>query len=604
MIKLYLNKTEVIPAESNIKITKVNSFVTQAGEYTYEIALPLSIAENAKFFPNWKVLQTTRSKQKFTAELYLDSVPLLIGNAKITKATEQIVYVQLLSAFSDIEKLHGEEYIDELLLPGYEYGYAHGYPGSEEGWDEMPLMKYKRKWDYKPYSYIVNEGDIALDINNRPIGKPDMFTVFPVFDNTFQAICNYMKGWGWTGMRGYYYDFVWSWEAGFKDSQTGSITSPLKAVGFAPNWNLLFVIKAIFEAYGYNLDTSNIGEPWSRLYLAMPGSVMSEALPHWTVKEFLEQIRLFFNASFEFSGKNVVMKSNKELSLNAKSFEPIDEYSIEVIEDKEKGANKFEGYKYSLSEVEYHTADIVEDDIINGVEVHKYTTYSSMRSAYNNASEIRQKNDFWYCPEGYFCQWDGELKRVDIFGKIDKTGEVDETELKIVPAAMVYVFNDGLCHYNMPVLEQILPDTVEPDSDTVQAYIEGNSSIEEKKKKFDLMEVAFCDRYWEEGDAYYKFSIPSAFTAPERPYGVPHEHWSLSFREDPNAVTMNNLFGEKNISFDKSKKFKIKFISDKIVSANSIFIFNNRRFIPEKLEIDVLNGELSKIVTGDFYEVS
>lgn len=603
MIQLFLNNKEVFPAESNIKITKVNSFVTQAGEYTYEIALPLSIAENAKFFPNWKVLQTTRSKQKFTAELYLDSVPLLIGNAKITKATEQIVYVQLLSAFSDIEKLHGEEYIDELLLPGYKYGYSNGYNGSDEGWDEVPLAKNSaRKWSYKPYSYRVNEDDPYLDILSRPIGKPEMFTVFPVFDNTFNAVCNWMRGWSLRGVE-YYRDFIIGGQ-GFRDTQAGSTTSPLKAVGFAPNWNLLFVIKAIFEAYGYNLDTSNIGGPWSRLYLAMPGSVMSEALPHWTVKEFLEQIRLFFNASFEFSGKNVVMKSNKELSLNAKSFEPIDEYSIEINEDSEKGANKFEGYKYQLSDVEYHTADVVEYDIINGVDVHKCNSYSIMRTLYNSATAEKKANDLWYCPEGYYCQWDGELKRVDIFGKIDKTGDVEETELKIVPAAMVYVFNDALCHYNMPVLEQILPDTVEPDSDTVQAYIEGNSSIEDKKKKFDLMEVAFCDRYWEEGDAYYKFSIPSAFTAPERPYGVTHEHWSLSFREAPDTTTMSELFGEKSLSFDTSKKYRIKFLSDKLVSADSIFIFNNRKFIPEKLEIDVLNGELSKIVNGDFYEVS
>lgn len=602
MIQLFLNNTQVIPAESNIKITKVNSFVTQAGEYTYEIALPLSIAENAKFFPNWKVLQTTRSKQKFTAELYLDSVPLLIGNAKITKATEQIVYVQLLSAFSDIEKLHGEEYIDELLLPGYEYGYVQQSYSDEEGLDETALMKSLRKWNYKPHSYFVNAEEPFLNITRRPIGDPDKFTVFPVFDNTFQAVCNYMRGWRLYGVE-YRKDFIYNWQGGFKDSQTGSTESPLKAVGFSPNWNLLFVIKAIFEAFGYNLDTSNYGEPWSRLYLAMPGSAMAEALPHWTVKEFLEQIRLFFNASFEFSGKNVVMKSNKELSLNAKSFEPIDEYSIEINEDSEKGANKFEGYKYQLSDVEYHTADVVEDEIINGVDVHKCNSYSIMRTLYNSATEEKKANDLWYCPEGYYCQWDGELKRVDIFGKIDKTGDVEETELKIVPAAMVYVFNDALCHYNMPVLEQILPDTVEPDSDTVQAYIEGNSSIEDKKKKFDLMEVAFCDRYWEEGDAYYKFTIPSAFTAPERPYGVTHEHWSLSFREAPGTTTMSELFGEKSLSFDASKKYRIKFLSDKLVSADSIFIFNNRKFIPEKLEIDVSNGELSKIVTGDFYEI-
>lgn len=582
MIKLFLNNTEVFPADANLKLTKVNSFVAQAGEYTYEIAIPLSIYQNAVFFPNWRALQSTRRNRTYTAELYLNNQALLVGSARVTKATEKIVYVQLLSAFSDIEKLHGEEYIDELLLPGYNY--VSVFTGNEDyDYDEYSLMKKFKKWKEKPSSYYVNPDSRGLVTNATYIGDdPRKYTVFPVYDCNYEAICNYM----YTSSSGN----IYVGGNGFINVPSGK----LRAVGFSPNWNLLYVVQCIFEYYGYKLviDYESYPQIISHIYLAMPGSVMAEALPHWTVKEFLSQARTFFNADFQFSGKNVVMRNKRVVSYNTISYEPIDDYSIESIEEKSEEANIYDGYKYDQSSVEYHTADQVDDEIINGIPTHTYSTYQTMVNAYNIAAADKKENDLWSCPYGHYCQWDGTLTRIDIFGKIDKTGKVDETVLKIVPAAIAEIPNYG----HMPALEVILPDTEESERDSVQSYIEGNSSIEDTKK-FDLIEIALCDTARENG-------IPSAFTSSgERPQGVPHDPISLSLRAyDTTTETMKDMYTyNKDIKYDSTKKYKIKFLADHMPNADSIFIFKNRRFIPEKLDIDIKDGKMVKVVSGEFY---
>lgn len=59
----------------------------------------------------------------------------------------------------------------------------------------------------------------------------------------------------------------------------------------------------------------------------------------------------------------------------------------------------------------------------------------------------------------------------------------------------------------------------------------------------------------------------------------------------------------KNVPVDAHNLITIKFITDDIPDPSKIFVFRNKRYICEKIEMNVTNDGIDKEKTGYFYEI-
>ena len=75
----------------------------------------------------------------------------------------------------------------------------------------------------------------------------------------------------------------------------------------------------------------------------------------------------------------------------------------------------------------------------------------------------------------------------------------------------------------------------------------------------------------------------------------------LSFGNGGQSPTPAGRFGD--VSVDKHNQIAVKFITDDIPDPSKIYVFNNKRYICEKVEMNVTDDGIDKEKTGYFYEM-
>ena len=75
----------------------------------------------------------------------------------------------------------------------------------------------------------------------------------------------------------------------------------------------------------------------------------------------------------------------------------------------------------------------------------------------------------------------------------------------------------------------------------------------------------------------------------------------LSFGNGGQSPTPAGRFGD--VSVDKHNQIAVKFITDDIPDPSKIYVFNNKRYICEKVEMNVTDDGTDKEKTGYFYEM-
>lgn len=75
----------------------------------------------------------------------------------------------------------------------------------------------------------------------------------------------------------------------------------------------------------------------------------------------------------------------------------------------------------------------------------------------------------------------------------------------------------------------------------------------------------------------------------------------LSFGNGGQSPTPAGRFGD--VSVDKHNQIAVKFITDDIPYPSKIYVFNNKRYICEKVEMNVTDDGIDKEKTGYFYEM-
>ena len=75
----------------------------------------------------------------------------------------------------------------------------------------------------------------------------------------------------------------------------------------------------------------------------------------------------------------------------------------------------------------------------------------------------------------------------------------------------------------------------------------------------------------------------------------------LSFGNGGQSATPTRRYG--TVDIDNNNQISIKFIPDDIPDPSKIYVFNNKRYICEKVEMNVTDDGIDKEKTGYFYEM-
>ena len=93
MITCIINGHRAYPiSTSSIKVTYANQYVTDDGEYTYDITFPMNILANREIFSNVSRMEVKKNIAKFDdCKLYVDSRIIMSGVGTILSVNQQEV---------------------------------------------------------------------------------------------------------------------------------------------------------------------------------------------------------------------------------------------------------------------------------------------------------------------------------------------------------------------------------------------------------------------------------------------------------------------------------------------------------------------------------
>ena len=179
MITCIINGMAAFPAASqSIKITYGNQYVTDDGEYSYDINFPMSIMNNRRVFHNVSRFDVSKVTQKFDdCKLYVSGRLILSGVGTVISVTESEIKLQIVGGKSRIKynDRMTKHYIDEIPFgtankPGYDV---------DKGWSQ----KFK---DRISEIYRLDED------KSKFLGVLGKWCFMPVRDETNDLIANFV----------------------------------------------------------------------------------------------------------------------------------------------------------------------------------------------------------------------------------------------------------------------------------------------------------------------------------------------------------------------------------------------------------------------------
>ena len=646
MIVCSLNGKTAYPSSSDkIKVTYENQFVKDSGSYTYEISFPMAIAKNRELFGNVQRLDVKKTLADFDdCKLYAANRLVMSGKGTVTSITNDTVKLQIVGGKSRIKynSKFEKHFIDEINYPSVILDTGINKPVYDKAGTGYPNM------DQFQWMLFID-----LTTGNF-VGQKGVAVLSPVNDETNEILSNRV------------------YLSKFSKIKINGVKFPSGTYAYMTNCSispyLMYVLKKVMDFEGYTIKRNDLDRsPWNRLVIvsACKSGKIKNALPHWTVYKFIDELRKFFNASFVFDeiSKTVsIIATNELLTNDTLTYDCEDDFSVEYDED---GLDNL-----STSNIEYSFDDAANRDwreyISQSVQKNYATkTYGSMADLVADAEKMtskERKTTIFKCGHNYYV-WadlpkDGNPETEEtteqrtlcgFFNPVIRDMESDTfQELDICPAAVYqrkmqnkdepWIQNIGDKIGNPFVVvpsvtnekEQSLED-MEEDEDgeyyySVQDAMQGSSSDTDSSSTADegKMRVAFqaenvvnlkahaavaYDRRLDNEDTNYR--VPVLYTD-YRMYPqtlliaetgtlslefLPNRNFGNGARKDTSA----SRFG--NAQIDKHNLITIKFVTEEIPDPSKIFVFRNKRYICEKIEMNVTEDGIENEKTGYFYEL-
>lgn len=628
MIHCTVNGKSAVPSSTDkIKVTYANQYIEDSGSYTYDITFPMSIHANQVVFANVHRFDVHKPTNAFDdCKLFADNRLFISGKGTVTSVSDSAVKLQIVGGKSRIKynSKFEQHYIDDIDYPDVKI--TSGIDAMRYGQMGVTSVDCRTK----PSMVLV---DLTNGVN---VGQPGVALFYPIYDETHDCMSNYLAAATFDKLT-------------FEGHKLPGGTVPFMRV-LAVQPNLLYVLTYIIKTEGYTVIRNDYDcAPWRRLYIASArrSCLIKHALPHWSVYTFIEEFRKLFNASFVFDdvAMTVSIIATNELTDNeAVSYDCLDEYSAEYDED---GLSNL-----ATSNVEYDFDDSTVRDwrefiplsVLKQYPVLTYDNTDAMTDAASAMTVKERRSTIFKVGYTYYIwamlpknggpESKGETEQrtlCGLFNPIMRDKEIDNVvDLKMIPVAMsqrkrihskmLLPFTDRIpnkivCMPSMSNNKDTSLDnmTVDDDGDyyvSVQDAMQGadiSSNEEDADEKIRLMFSGDWVRDLENGKVVQggTFGNDNTYTrypiclTDSRMYpkltGV-GEDVSLSLERMPYN---NNV----NVEIDTHNLYCVKFVTDDIPDPSKIYIFHNRRFVCQKIEMDVSNDGIGKLKTGYFYEM-
>lgn len=600
MIKLIIDgKEAVIKAGTSFKLTRMNPYFEDQGDFTFEVQLPLDgCAENLAIFGALHRAEVGLAGwDNKELPMHLIAPPVnVVGVAKVMTVSEAEVKVQLLagkSAVNDFGKdAEGKDlYIDELDL------------------------------------------GLSLDNTNTPVGYQDpydvkkkhLYVTFPVKDST-GMIVNYP---------------LWTWHL----SGTVWIRDYCTYKNYAVQPYLATVINSIIRKLGYWQLLNVFNSSWLKdVFVAnnVQTNNVDDILPHWTVAEFFTELRNAFGVYLDVgesvkSVNLVSLSSHYSGSAGVVLEEVLDELTADIDHDENAKTTKEGNTEYELGSISGVLR--LPDEVWQNAIIKTFSDDGLLRRWIGeNIREEEKSSSKWLFVDlnlnrtyAYLkSAKDGKfyLAQVDAFPPLIRNGayykaatnrEIN-TKLRIVPLQMTY--QNFKCEPYNPNLDQLIgipilmsyADSVVPDKQTysVNGAINGNSeSTTNETNKLDKLYVAFnSNAAWEKSGEVFPYKVPlginylptyDGFYLPLTLKTNIRQPFSLRPSLNETACVGYNLEFMDRIKTAVERQFL--FLDDVDVDPTASYVIKGKRYACHKIEVTIDTNGVQPLKRGYFYEI-
>lgn len=592
------NKLAAIKKNSSFEYVSENRLFTGSDAYTLNITFPLKdCPQNLEIFNHINRADFDFEKEIFQCEIR-DKDFIKTGSVIITEINNIEVKCQFLEGRSETnyDKTFADIYINELKLGSG----PENFPENISPADAVSPEKMEFKCVALPW---VN--------NNSDSGLPHNF--LQPFTSSSGA-----KTYAW-------------------DKDTDSLT-----------WQpfLTYILDKICEVLGYTPDIDSLKNDVRTKYLLICNTLpqswnksdFANALPHWTVDEFLSKIELLVGGEFDidhrnkkisFSFSKSTIENKKEICID----QVVDDHSAEIDHDGtdcEYIGNKNLAYssdsslawkfyscdwllKSNILTVSYQTLEELLDSFRTmGLHMPDLTNYAgytlnSLLYAFDVDTyfvfRIVDKVPVIVNQISSYNRYVPVLQPVNIFGNKIIAGNEDaqSEELDIVPVAVDYtdidhgfaIFLDpGDLDENSPGFSNYVTD----DATGAQRMIMNGSEESKNEEFYDKIYIG-----WYPGDKRPEAKMPY----PVIDYIEPKIDWSGYHQWDCLPMRLN---GKKTIhdyvqNINPKIKKTFRFLSNSIPDVRSVFIIRGKRYICEKITATFTEKGMSQLIKGVFYQI-
>lgn len=659
MITLHIDGKPVITKSgTTIKLVRENPLFTESGDYTFDITLPLAgctknqRALGLRHRPEVRLDDLCGKRMPFVLQT---TVLRIDGTAVVTSVNQEEAKVQLLAGASDLNVSattpHGTDvYIDELDLgKAYEKEAPDAYPD-----DDGDRYIGDSKHTLSPRDRLKNWVHIAA-LDSQIYGSAN-FTdcvVFPVWSSADDGFAN---------ARGLMENFVEGTKTaeGYRYPITSSFASDYDGLVFAAQPYLVVIIERVLKALGYSVERNDIRYTWMKdIFVANTRSEYKFAniMPHWTVREFLDEVRRFFGVSIVVPKAGVAEIIRRANYYNAASSvisltELSDEHSADIDDDEDGGKD------ISTANVDYERPDTddmlrLPDEVWENaiVQVFSYETILRQWAAQNIPEDKRETSAWLLVDKGqghtfaYLrSKQNGEYHLVQVDccpplirgeGQYSGKGRDIGITLRIVPAMMEWrpityiAYTKKDLGYDIRVEKDCMQVPTLVSSDTlckinetysVDAAINSESISNENTtdERPDILRVALnTGTKWDyEAAADYtlgprkaKLPVPLGITYCKNNdgYYIPiigagnKDHFNLTKTTSP-SIRADAI--ETGYHVDTRCLHCFSFTDTCAIDVAAVFLIRNRRYVCQKIEYEIDEDGVRPMKRGYFYELN
>ena len=402
---------------------------------------------------------------------------------------------------------------------------------------------------------------------------------------------------------------------------------------------LVEVIRQVLTKTGHPCDLSAIeNSAWSNLIVCQAFPLnwhmpyMNQILPHWTVSEFLEQVELFLNGTFELEPKTQMMTfvfnngaiGNMEVVTIDKV---IDSHTVDIAKEEDVKDSYVEQKNLAYQDCDHQMWKFYSCPwATSRIPLHSYTNIASMKSQLNSLLDCAGPYNAWqyryihYCREEDTCfvlkcvgtsTINGvihhymRIQPINMFAPrvMNSDDNAEVAELGIVPACIDHTDD---AHGDMLFVEcgtlgddeEDAEDRDENQTQPVNTLIAGEK--EKKNEYFDKIYVAFWD------GTYLKYhpKMPHPYVdkheiKPDNTYTYNQYSMRLTTTERPSIRRTNYWVNQR-------RKYTFSFLSDTVPEVRSIFLIHGKKYLAEKitatLSAETGVSQVMKIVCYRAYE--